>query len=238
MQADDIFTPPGQHTLILGMNGSGKSIMLMEQARQATKAPVIIYDTKADDDFMKLAREDETIVRVHTLSEFNALLKQPRGKLPTYIVVTPVIDELLDVDLLDQYLVEQYHKLPNSYAMIDEVYAFHNQGKSGKGLIEILTRGRSRKVSLVMCSQRPKWISLFCKTEVRRIIAYNLQGADDKKELSQIAYFPKDLVLPPFYFWGYKVGDNDGTLFKPLQLRFEPGAQIEKNRWIGREKTA
>jgi hypothetical protein len=218
MKPNDLFTKAGEHTLIVGMNGSGKSVMLMTQCRHAELSPVIIYNTKNDRDFMLLPSGDETVIEITSFKEFTEYFKKPRDEWHTYIVVTPPRDEMIDYERLDDYLKFQYDNVKFSYAAIDEVYSFHKNGKCGAGLNEILTRGRSSKVSAIMCSQRPKWLSLFCFTESKRIFVYFIQGVKDRLEMSSCTFLPRDLILKPYYFWAYKSGEHNGTLFAPLPL--------------------
>lgn len=193
--------------------------MLQEQARQAPLSPVIIYDTKGDDGFLDVAQDDEILMVVTELDQFDKALRLPSKKRPDYLIVRPHASSLRDPVLLDEYLLRQYEKAGPSYALIDEAYMFHNGGRCGDGLTALLTRGRSKKISTIVATQRPAWLSLFCLTEATRFYIYRVINKDDRKRLSQITPYNPDLLLDKHRFWYYKQGDNAGQEYLPLPLR-------------------
>lgn len=224
----------GAHTLIIGMTGSGKSIMLMEQCRQSPQVPVVIYDTKGDADFLKLGAGGNFCHVVTGIAGFKKAIEAHHKSAYTYIVVTPTEAETMEPELLDEYLIFHYYNLPDSVVAIDELLNFMKNGQSQFGLSALLTRGRSKKQTVIMCTQRPKRISLFCKTQASKIIVYNCHGQDDRIDIEQLSLLPRDFKLDRFYFWVYKIGENNGTLFAPLPLRFTPAQESSQSKFIGK----
>lgn len=210
----------GEHVAIFGQNGSGKSIAGMNAIHYADFFPVVIYDTKLDDDFYTVIPENFTDVTVYNYDTFVQLLKMEREKLPDYIIVRPNEEELDNPKRLDAYLLEHYKRLPDSIAYIDEAYHFH--GSSGicfTGMKALLTRGRSLGITCVICSQRPFFISTFIKSEVKHFYCYRITTKKDKNELVDICkYLEQDSsqILEPYHFWYYDVVKNVGEIRKPI----------------------
>lgn len=215
-----LWVEKGERGLIVGQTGSGKSVMLQEQCRQAAFAPVVIYDTKNDDGFFDVPMGDETIEVIESQSAFLSIAKKPKRKQPDYILVRPNMQELMNPAMVDAYLITQYDYMPSTYAMVDEAYQLHiAAGKAGPGLLGLLTRGRSRGISTVLCTQRPAWISRFCFTEATKLYVYRLIDLQDRKRIAEISPYHPDMILDKYHFYGYKQGDINGTFYAPLQLR-------------------
>jgi len=210
----------GEHVAIFGQNGSGKSIAGMNAIHYTDIFPVVIYDTKIDDDFYSIIPDDFTDVTVYNFQTFEQLLKMQREQLPDYIIVRPDENELDNPKLLDNYLLEHYKRLPESVAFIDEAYHFHgNSGVCFRGLKALLTRGRSLGITCVICSQRPYFISTFIKSEVKHFYCYRITYPRDRKELFDFCnYLNNDVaqILEPYHFWYYDVIKNIGETRTPI----------------------
>lgn len=69
------------------------------------------------------------------------------------------------------------------------------QGRAGSGLIALLTRGRSKGISVLMSTQRPAWLSRFCFTEAQKYYIYRLTDRRDSKVLGEyIRVFSKKVL--------------------------------------------
>lgn len=234
----NIFCGKGERALIVGATGSGKSVMLQEQIRQARYAPVFIFDTKLDDGFDHVGIDGETSEEVATIDDFERMLKSQRKKWPTYFVIRPVAQELAEPEILDNYLSLIYEKAHHSYVMIDEAYQMHeSNARAGAGLISLLTRGRSKGISTIVASQRPVWLSRFCLTEAQLFIVYQVRDIKDRLRLGEVIPYPRDLILDKFQFWAYRAGEPEGKIYAKLPLRttasIEPeGASNQPLTWI------
>lgn len=210
---------PGEHGIILGQNGSGKSVMLLEQARRAPLGPVVVMDTKIDEGFTRLA-EKESAEIVSSLAEYKRALKRKANKMPDYLIVRPPIEEVTDPEALDLYCQEAYEKT-HLYFLVDEAYQLHNNGRAYPGLIGLLTRGRSRKISVVLCSQRPKWLSIFCLTEVKHFYIFRLIDRGDRARIAELTPYNRDTIPPEYHFYYYNIKSGEYILFAPLDIEQE-----------------
>jgi hypothetical protein len=72
---------------------------------------------------------------------------------------------------------------------VDEVYTLgrNNFASYPSQYIDLLTRGRSRGISVWTCSQRPRFVPLFAFTESRHIFVFALGSADDRKHIAKMA---------------------------------------------------
>ena len=195
-------------------------MMLVEQARRATAAPVIVMDTKIEPGFETLADETDALEIVETFGDFKKLIRKPRRKLPAYIIVRPKPAEVLDPEALDAYAQATYD-LQHCYFMVDEAYQLHTpSGQALPGLIGLLTRGRARKIGVVLCTQRPKRVSLFCLTESSKFIVYYLQLADDRARVGEAIPYSKALNPEKYHFYFYDTQAQDAHLryFAPLDI--------------------
>jgi hypothetical protein len=114
-----------------------------------------------------------------------------------------------------------YHYLHFKHcpAYIDEAYTFQINGRAGRGLLALLTRGRSRGISTIISTQRPVRLDRACITEARKVYVFALSDNADKKRLDDVIPNFSKLPRPPkhgFYF--FEVGMDDPTLMQPIKL--------------------
>lgn len=230
---------PGDHALAVGQTGSGKSVLLQELIRGATVAPVFILDSKADDGFLTLNRNDETLEIFGGyngdsggIDKFLKFIKGPARKIPDYLVIRPPVIEVTDPDILDEYVgaIHLYFKFP-CVIVLDELYMLHKNGRAGPGLSGALTRGRSKGHSIYAATQRPSWISRFCISEMSHYFIFRLMEIDDRKRFSHIGY-DKQKMLERYYFFTYNSKTGEGGENPPLEF-IENTTQFEiKGRWL------
>lgn len=201
----------GERTLIVGQTGSGKTKFSVWLLRRIEHAPCLIYDTKVDESF-------DTLPRSAIFDDFDECIAAMDDAELEYIIFRPAPYIASDPKALDEFLMRHYDELPNVPLFIDELYSFHKStGQAGPGLQTILTRGRSRGITCVMCAQRPKLISLFCLTEAQYLCIFRIADRNDKKRLGDVIPEFADLPDPPrFGFWFYKSGDDAPIMLQPI----------------------
>lgn len=102
-------------------------------------------------------------------------------------------------------LLSQVYKRGGYSVYIDEVFALggRNFQHYPEELDTLLTRGRSRGISIYTGTQRPVFIPKFCFTESRHIFVFAL-GDDDRKHLARVVGIPKladPLTGHKFYYF-------------------------------------
>lgn len=202
----------GERALITGQTGSGKTGFAVWLLTRLEQSPVVIYDTKEEPKFSALKNS----VIVESVGEVQEQIDKAEVD---YIIFRPPVHYTADPAKLDALLIVHYHNWRNVACYIDEVYQFHNQGKAGNGLVGLLTRGRSRGITVIMSSQRPAWLSLFAITEAQRFYLFRMQYKPDRKKIAEVIPNFADLKAPPdFGFYFYRQGAETPTLYGPVKL--------------------
>ena len=206
---------PGKHAVIVGQNGSGKSQQLIYLARN-NEQPVVVFDTKIDDDFIHLATPSQKLVVVNNFREFLKALKQKDWH---YLIVRPQKFELSNPIALDNYL-DVLNELKALTICIDEAYPFHGKaGRCYQGLLALLTRGRSRKLSVICCTQRPSWVSNFIYSESSYFFIYRLVQKKDRKTISDMIPYNEEVPENYHYFYYDLIeGGAECELKEPIKL--------------------
>lgn len=213
MTAPPVLVPePGERALIAGQTGSGKTAFAVWLLRRIKNSPIIIYDTKEEPKFNSLPYNS-----VATNSD--EVDKQIQSGESDYIIFRPPVHFSAYPDKLDALLTMHYHNYRGIPAYIDEVYQFHNHGISGPGLQGLLTRGRSRGITLIMSTQRPVFLSNFAITESQRFYLFSLRYKPDRKKIEQIVPNFSDLPLPKKHgFFFYRQEDDKAVQYAPIKL--------------------
>lgn len=205
----------GERALIVGQTGSGKTAFACWLLKRIQRAPVVIYDTKIEAKFLTL--QPSTVVT--TFDEVLAVFDNGEHD---YIIVRPPSDLIGYPRALDNdYLLRHYIELRGIDLYIDELKSFHNNGRAGSGLINLLERGRSSGITLIMSTQRPSWISLSTLSEAQKTFIFYLKSEDDIKRVAKfvpgIAEKPK-LTSRGYQFYYYDDAEDRLQLFKPIKL--------------------
>jgi DNA helicase HerA-like ATPase len=211
------FIHKGERGLIVGQTGSGKSVLLKALLRYAPIAPVVILDTKGED-FGGVPLPQESMERISSIDEFDRRWRRPVRKIPDYILIEPDGLEASDPDALDGYLqIIDRRKIPTVVG-IDEAYMLHRSGRAGPGLTGLLTRGRSKGISTILASQRPKWLSRFCLTEATVIYVFQLIDTDDRKRIAEVSPYLRDTIPNRYSFYSWAQGDKGYKYNPPLNI--------------------
>jgi hypothetical protein len=215
----------GERAVIIGSTGSGKTQMLLAQLKAYPDAPIYVMDTKGDaaiQMFMDKQAETKNVQIINSPAEIAKFAKQKAG--PEYAHILPPASELAEPEILDGYLEAIYAAGRPCLVCIDEAYQVHNGHRAGPGLIGLLTRGRSKGMSLICCTQRPAWLSRFVFTESQRFFVYRLQDLRDYKTLREMGVpYPQNKSLAKFCFFCYNSGESDGTFYAPIPIEHDPG---------------
>lgn len=225
----------GNRGLLVGKTGSGKSQNAIFQLRHAVGSPVIIFDTKIEDCFFSLPEGDEELEVVNNFDEFKALAKRAAKDWPDYILVRPSADEVRFWEPLDNYTHFVYNNFGKCFIYFDEMLQWHKNMQAGSGLINLLTRGRSRGKTTLMASQRPAWISRFCFTESDKFYVHKLNDQRDYQSLSAVVPNIESVARPPrFHFWHYDTGADmeSPVLFKPVPFTPVDNTKIFSRKWL------
>lgn len=188
-----------QRIAILGRTGSGKTLAALWHLSNANfdVQPWVIIDYKTDEHIAGIERAQ--IID----SGFTP-------KRPGLYVIQPEPDE----SLLD-FLTNIWRR-ENIGAYIDEGYMMGEDAGTEKRFKTLLTQGRSKRIPMIVLSQRPRWISRFVFTEADFYQIFHLNDIDDQKTVERFLPPGAYKRLPDFHSVYYDVGKNVVTYLRPV----------------------
>jgi DNA helicase HerA-like ATPase len=206
----------GQRALIIGKSGSGKTVLaqsiLLDLIHKNPKVDVLIINHKNEKDINKLLKPEKRI--------------PSRFRIGTRINVVPLFgnkehEEKIDNLLHDIYQNGDKKRHNGTIVYVDEGLMIRPLNMY---MLALQTQGRSKNISVITLSQRPKFISLFTVTQASEIHIFNIMGKDDIKTLERVVR-PKDQTLetyidniPPFYYVSYYENLPNLTINKPVKF--------------------
>lgn len=226
----------GERGLIVGRSGSGKTVFGRWLLGYMPGA--IIYDTKGDSAFDEFGP-----VVSHVDDAFELLADETRPV--DYVVVRPDPELLADPLALDDMLLAHYNNGDGLTAFLDEGYMFHRNGRPGPGYLALLTRGRSREISTLTCTQRPAWLSTFALTEANHFYIFRLEHEQDLVRMGHVVGGYERRPRVPWHYWDYATANSERIRrmapididAKPRIAYRDPGdaekpAESEYFRWL------
>jgi DNA helicase HerA-like ATPase len=201
---------PGEHCAILGCTGSGKTQYAgwVLSKSDFHIRPHFILDYKGDELL-------NSITRIRELSLETSRIPDDPG----IYMVRALPHEKDEVE-------EFFRRLwvhENALLYIDEGYLAPDK----QWLQNLLAQGRSKKISVIVTSQRPFFVPRSVFTEASHITVFRLNDEDDKKRVR--GFTPKDMLenrLPDFHSFWYGVKDHKSEdPFPYAVLSPVPGAQ-------------
>jgi len=82
----------------------------------------------------------------------------------------------------------------------------------------LLTQGRSRRIPMMVLSQRPSWITRFAFTEAQFVQLFSLTDRRDLKTVAQFVSYDgiEELSLPEYHSLYFDVARNRSWILKPV----------------------
>lgn len=191
---------PTDRVAVVGRTGSGKTTagMWHLSGKNFDLQPWVLVNTKGD----PLINEIAEIKGVQTIP-----LSATPGEKGLY-VINPMPHE---DEELNAFFGRVWEK-QNCGLYIDEGYMIGNTEKFNG----CLTQGRSRRIPMIVLSQRPAWISKFVFTECDFVQLFNLQHRKDRKNVSEFVPVDVDYRLAKYCSLWYNVADNELVEFGPV----------------------
>lgn len=184
------FPDDTQRLAIFGATGSGKTQAALWHLshRRYDLMPWVIYNSKGD-----------AAIDAIPYADHIEITQIPRE--PGVFIVHPMPDEQ---PLLEAHQREVFAR-GEMGVYVDEGYAM---GTNNSAFRTLLMQGRSRRIPMIVLSQRPVWLDRYVFSESEFLQAFRLQHSDDRKAMERA--MPGDLYrLPAYYSWYYDgLGDR------------------------------
>lgn len=187
-------------TTVLGATGSGKTtcgLWLLAHQR-FDRRPWIIFDFKAAPEF--------DLVGIPPIEEWSLSSRPPRGK--GVYLVSPLPHES---EAVEAFLWRIFEK-GNIGIYVDEVSLM----PIGDAFQAILQQGRSKRIPVISCSQRPVGVQRQVFSEATFFCVYRVADKRDYKVVE--GFVPSDLSQPlkPYYWRWYDVAQHRLLTMAPV----------------------
>lgn len=201
---------PTNRTSIVGSTGSGKTCFAvwLLSSRDYHNRPCFIFDFKGDELLARIPAQEISIAK-----------KPPKE--PGLYIVRPLPG---DEELVSEFLMRIW-AMENSIIYIDEGYMLP---KAGKWFRACLTQGRSKKIEMIVLSQRPVWMDKYVFTEADFFAVFRLNSIDDRKHLRNFLDGSEVKPLAEYHCHWYDVGENRLSVFAPCPTGDEIIARFER----------
>lgn len=216
----------------MGQNGTGKSVWATAIARGWDRGSIVIYDPKDDPEARIpncfIARTaDEAIAHLPgrvlyrpTSSEFTARKRGDRaGTPPIWLRFDEIMRKLLD-------LARRAGEA--ALVIIHELADLGTQFSNGQAFGEVVRKGRSLGITLVMVTQRPLGTPLIARSEAQHVVAFTLTDSAARQcaaelladvDRPEMADAIRLRPLPLNHTWWYRGPDFRLRLHSPLPYR-------------------
>ena len=105
----------------------------------------------------------------------------------------------------------------NTGVFVDEGYMIGNRSPAMNAL---LTQGRSKRIPMIVLSQRPAWMSRFVFSEADFYQVFGLADEEDHKRVRQfIPNYKRGIQLPRYHSIYHDVSEYDTVLLTPVPER-------------------
>jgi len=197
-----------EHVLICGGTGSGKSVLADVYTMGMTET-VIKIDIKDDTYARRMNGEPiwRGLVEGEDFEVVTTLDAVKRSEFNKIIYVPSFEDQ--NPETYDE-LAKYVYTSGNMRLWIDELMLFCDGPlKYPQFLKAILVSGRSRRATVLMCTQRPLGIPAICIANSQHFFVFRMNNEQDRKKLADVTGCGKFLEPPPKYaFWYYREGDE------------------------------
>lgn len=197
-----------QRLVCVGRTGTGKTVCgLYHLSNYNLEKPWVLFNFKGDEHI-------ESIEGAQFLDDMNYI---PKKKDKGLFVVTPSPYDLegnsKEKSKVDQYLLKLWER-ENVGIFIDEAFVIGNS----PALVLCLTQGRSKRIPMILCTQRPVWITRFAFSEASFIQVFDLN--DDRDIQTIESFVPVDWDaqprLKPHQSYYYEIADDKLVRLNPV----------------------
>ncbi len=218
----------GKRVVVVGKTGSGKSFLIKNLIYTSSVFPILLVDTKVDKNFDEFLDFLGVTIAEDAETAISSIIRFP------FVIYRPNPNELLNVEKIDSVLQFMYDFINPSAIIIDEAYTLHSYTNIPRGYFSIITRGRSRGITVVSGMQRPKFVSRFILSEADEFYIFTLNDVEDRERVFDIIQFDEiiDKKLEKYHFFYYSIDEDELIYFSPIrendEIKEKFGKKLEK----------
>jgi hypothetical protein len=198
---------PGKNNriVLVGRTGTGKTVAgLWHLSNQNLERPWVILNFK----------NDEHIDSIENTQDVGFDWKPGKKDRGLYIVRPLPSDMKGDPSPLETFLWKIWNA-EKCGVFCDETFMV---GNTNDAFNSCLTQGRSKQIPMIMCTQRPVWISRFCFSEASYIQVFDL---NDSRDIDTVEGFvpivwEQEKPLGPHQSWYYEIDRNYLVRLNPV----------------------
>lgn len=203
MHDDDTINLPTtrERIAVIGRTGTGKTIAGLWHLSNAPfdLMPYVIIDFKTDEHINGIAR-----------AEYIGLHDTPKQQ-GIYIVQPHPDDDSLGT------FMERIWQRGNTGVFVDEGYMMRTNTEVEKRFVYLLTQGRSKRIPMIVLTQKPVWISRFVFSESDYFQVFHLNDIRDHKTVDSFLPSTRRLgKLPDYHSLYYDVKRNKLSYLSPV----------------------
>lgn len=194
-------------TVIIGRTGTGKTVAgLWHLTNYNLEKPWVLFNFKGDEHI-------ESIQKAQDIDLSYIPKKKDRG----LFVLSPSPYDLegtiKERSRVDQYLLKLWER-ENVGIFIDETYVLGDS----KALVMCLTQGRSKRIPMILNTQRPVWITRFAFSEASFIQVFDLNDSRDIQTVESFVplRWDEETPLKEHQSWYYEIAANKLVRFNPV----------------------
>lgn len=211
---------PDERTFIVGMTGSGKSVMGRYIDRQWYRAGWTVLIVDQDEAWMIEGMtyaekpEDATIEHPWPITDAGRL--HPTARVQIFVPLLPAWDD----DKFLALMTECFNR-GNLVIHFDELFGVVDNQHIPTIIKKLWAGGRKRHIVIIALSQRPTDIPRVIMNQAEVKMVFLLLDPDDRERMARMVGDPQiaDVVLPKWWHWYWRVGMVHAEKRGPLPKR-------------------
>lgn len=200
-----IHVTAGDRVLVIGQTGQGKSAWANEVARRWPR--FLIFDPS------HLEAELPGSVLAYGVDAALAAL-------PGRVHYRPLPAEFDDLAGHFDRLAARVRATGGAQGiLIHELAIVAPQTGARRHLKYLIVAGRKHRIPMLMCTQRPRFIDSFARSQATHLVVFRVDDLDDQAEVRKMLALPRGAALakPPFA-WHHRGPDGVTRLMPPVTL--------------------
>jgi hypothetical protein len=196
-----------QRLIEIGRTGTGKTVAGLYWLSQCDLSkPWVVFNFKDDEHI-------ESIANTRYISYDYVPQKRDEGLFIIDVRPGDTKGKSGNLSPLENYFTKLWER-QNVGIFVDEAFMIG----SNDAFDMCLTQGRSRRIPMIVCTQKPSWISTFCYSEASFFQVFDLNDVKDIDRIEQFLPFDwfEEEPLDDHESWYYDVSADELVRLKPV----------------------